>query len=88
MLTGACKAGEEDREARGKKKEKVGTGQSVEGEGAVQTESRKCGEVEEGRSTEGGGTLPHYENVFIWPMTDGRCCQPGSGSHCLTVTEA
>lgn len=31
--------------------------------------------------------LPHYENVCIWPVTDGRCCQARSGSHCVTVTE-
>lgn len=37
---------------------------------------RECVEVEDS------------EKVFFWPMTDGRCCQPGSGSHCLTVTEA
>lgn len=31
---------------------------------------------------------PIEKNIFIWLMTDGGCCQPGSGSHCLTVTEA
>lgn len=31
---------------------------------------------------------PNRKNIFIWLMTDGGCCQPGSGSHCLTVTEA
>lgn len=46
-------------------------------------------EVRQSREVEyRGAMLPPYENVFIWPMTDGRCCQPGSGSHCLTVTEA
>lgn len=82
VLTGACKAGEQDREAgRKKKRRKKGGGEGV------QTERRKCREVEEGRSTEGARLHP-YENVFIWPMTDRRCCQPGLGSHCLTVTEA
>lgn len=57
MLTGACKAGEQDGEARGTKKKK-------KKEEGVQKERRKCGEVEEGRSTE-GAALPPYENVFI-----------------------
>lgn len=81
VLTGACKAGEQDREAGWKKKRRKKPGEGV------QTERRKCGEVEEGRSTEGAGLHP-YENVFIWLMTDRRCCQPGLGSQCLTVTEA
>lgn len=70
MLTGACKAGERDREVEGRKKQ--GQGRRGSGDGEK--------EVWRGRLD--------YENVFIWPMTDGRCCQPGSGSHRLTVTEA
>lgn len=48
-------------------------------------------EVQRGRGGEehkGGHAALSYENVFIWPMTDGRCDQPGSRSHRLTVAEA
>lgn len=66
--------GEQEREAKGrKKKQKWGQGRQEWGRCVCVW---KCGEVDD------------YENVFIQPMTDGRCCQPGSGSHCLTVTEA
>lgn len=62
MLTGACKAREQDREARGKKKKKkqeeeAGTGQ-MGWRGEVQTGRRKCGEVEEGRRPEGATPPP------------------------------
>lgn len=68
-------------EASGRKKKK--REEWEQGGGGDAVERREYGEVEYR-----GAMLPPYENVFIWPMTDGRCCQPGSGSHCLTVTEA